>query len=161
MTSPGDGRWYGEAGCKSAWHCHITSMKPIIHGITAVIFGTGLALAASIAPANAGCLPGQTCWAPPQLQNSPLPPRRDDSAQQQYNQDRATLSQQRQDLIQGRANFRTPPAGQTPLDRVQQREQLRQDHDQMLQMQQNLQQSQQHMLDQSRPPAPTPYLPKP
>jgi len=136
-------------------------MKPVIYGIAAVIFGTGLALAGAIAPANAGCLPGQTCWQPPQLQNSPLPPRRDDSAQQQFNQDRATLNQQRQNSIQDRSNFRMPPAGQTPLDRIQQREQLRQDRDQTLQMQQNLQQSQQRMLDQSRPPAPTPYLPKP
>jgi small-conductance mechanosensitive channel len=136
-------------------------MKLLVDGIAVAGMAVGVALVVVAAPAQAACLPGQTCWQPPQLQSSPLPPRRDDSAEQQFNQDRATLNQQRQDLIQDRANLRTPPGTQTPLDRIQQREQLRQDHDQVLQMQRNLQQSQQHMLDQNRPPAPTPYYPKP
>lgn len=136
-------------------------MTLVRYAFLAAILSIALAACYAAGPAYAACLPGQTCWQPPQLQTSPLPPRRDDSAQRQLDQDRATLNQQRQDLIQDRAKFRTPPAGQTPLDRIQQREQLRQDHDQILQMQQNLQQSQQHMLDRQRPASPTPYLPKP
>jgi len=148
-------------GCKTTHRRHISFMRRWSYSAFAAILSAGLVIALSSAAAYAGCLPGQTCWQPPQLQNSPLPTRRDDSSQQQSNQDRTTVLQQRQNLIQDRSNLLTPPATQTPLDRIQQREQLRQDRDQMLKSQQDQMQSQQRLLDSHRPAPPSPYIIQP
>lgn len=136
-------------------------MTRLLHGAIAVLSNVALVVALPAAAAHAGCLPGQSCWQVPQLQNSPLPPWRDDTPQQQYNQDRTTTLQQRQNLIQGRSKLLTPPATQTPLDQIQQREQLRQDRDQLLKSQQQQQNSQQRLLDSHRPTPPSPYVIQP
>lgn len=112
-------------------------------------------------PADAACLPGQSCWQVPQLQNNPPPSIPNHAAEQQVQQDRATVIQNQQQLIRDRAQLRTPPGTNTPLDRIQQRQQFRDDRDQLLQSQQSLQHSQQQLLNQQRPPAPTPYIVKP
>jgi hypothetical protein len=112
-------------------------------------------------PANAACLPGQSCWQVPQLQNNPPPSIPDHTIEKQMLQDRAAVIQNQQQQLRNREQLRTPPATTTPLDRIQQRQQLRDDRDQLLQSQRSLQQSQQLWIDQHRPPAPTPYVVKP
>lgn len=125
------------------------------------IFISSLLASGAPAVAFADCLPGQSCWQPPQLQNQPVPPPQGDALQQQMNQDRRTMMQHEQQITSDRAKLRVPPATQTPLDRIQQRQQLRQDRDQFLNSQKALRGSQQQMLDSHRPPAPRPYVPGP
>ncbi|HVJ41751.1 MAG TPA: hypothetical protein VM639_09645 [Dongiaceae bacterium] len=131
-------------------------MRTIVRIFAGVLLATGLPAAAF-----ADCLPGQSCWQPPQLQDSPVPPPRSDALQQQLNQDRGTMMQNQQQITSDRSKLRVPPATQTPLDRIQQRQQLRQDRDQSFESQRALQGSQQQMLDSHRPPAPRPYVPGP
>lgn len=138
------------------------SMDAAKRTAAAIALGLSLGLGWGMGmPADAACLPGQTCWQVPQLQNNPPPSIPNDSAAQQVLQDRATVIQNQQKLTRDRAQLRTPPGTNTPLDVIQQRQQLRDDRDQLLQSQQSLQHSQQLLLDQQRPPAPTPYIVKP
>jgi len=140
---------------------HIHMMDTALRHIAVMALGLGLITGLPLSPAVAACLPGQTCWQPPQLQNSPLPTVRDDSMQKQVQQDRTTVLQNQQKLTTDRTQLRMPLGNVTSLDRIQQRQQLRTDHQQLLQSQQALQQSQQLLLNQQRPPAPTPYVIRP
>ena len=114
-----------------------------------------------ISQANAGCLPGQTCWQVPQLQNARMTPPPDHSAQQRVLDDRARVIQNQQQITSDRTKLLMPPATRTPLDRANLRQDLRTDRDQLLQSQQSLQRSQLLLQEQSRPPSPTPYVVKP
>jgi hypothetical protein len=140
---------------------HILKMDTVLRLIAGVALGLGLITGLPVPAAQAACLPGQTCWQPPQLQSTPLPTVRDDSMQQQVQQDRTAVMQNQQQLTTDRTQLRMPLGNVTPLDRIQQRQQLRTDHQQLLQSQQSLQQSQQLLLNQQRPPAPTPYVIRP
>jgi hypothetical protein len=136
-------------------------MDVALRTIAMVVFGLGLVAGPIVPYADATCLPGQTCWQPPQLQNSQPPAVRDDSLQQQLQRDRTTVQQNQQQLTTDRTKLRMPLGTRTPLDQIQQRQQVRTDREQLLQSQQSLQRSQQLLLDQQRPPSPTPYVIKP
>jgi hypothetical protein len=136
-------------------------MDAVLRTIALLAFGVSLVVGPIVPNASATCLPGQTCWQPPQLQNSQPPAVRDDTLQQQLLRDRTTVQQNQQQLTTDRTKLRMPLGTLTPLDKTQQRQQVRTDREQLLQSQQSLQRSQQLLLDQQRPPSPTPYVIKP
>lgn len=122
-----------------------TSIAVIAGGILfSGILGPGPFLGA----ANAACLPGQTCWQPSQPTVHDL--------QRQVQQDRAKWLNDQQQVISDRTKEQLPLGNPTPLDRIQQQQNLRQSEDQLRQSQQSLQQSQQSLQDQLRPPLPKP-----
>lgn len=125
------------------------------------IVGIGiLVVGAAVSPlsaAMAACLPGQTCWSVTGTEaGAPSGNRgtRDDALQRQLDSDRAKVLRDQLQLNSAQTKVTAPLGSPTPLEQIEQRQDLQRSQQQLWQSQQNLQRSQQLLLDQKRPTLP-------
>ena len=121
-----------------------------MRAIFAIAAGFWITAALPMSAALAACLPGQTCWTVPIPQSGVSAPQ-NDALQRQVDSDRAKMLYDQQQLNSARTQATLPLGSPTPLDRIEQRQNLDRAQQQLWQSQSTLQRSQQLLLDQKRP----------
>lgn len=127
-----------------------------------IILGVGiLAIGAAVLPvpaALAACLPGQTCWSVTGTEAGTSGgfggSAQGAAAQRQFDSDRAKVLRDQLQLNSARTKATLPLGSPTPLEQIEQQQDLQRSQQQLWQSQQNLQRSQQLLLDQKRPTRP-------